>query len=105
MKGAVGPVKAAAPLPASLERILGSLLHYGTYIASFVIALGLALALTSIPLGQRIATLGIALFIALPVARLGTMLIFFLRARDYRFSAIAALVLMIIAISYIVGAR
>jgi uncharacterized membrane protein len=98
-------MKATAASPAPLERILGSLLHYGTYIASFVIGLGLALGIASNPAGQRIATAGIALFIVLPVARVGAMLIFFLRTRDYRFSAIAALVLMIIVISYRVGAR
>jgi uncharacterized membrane protein len=98
-------VKAVAALPAPLERTLGSLLHYGTYIASLVIALGLALSFGSNPAGQRIAGVGIALFIVLPVARVGTMLIFFLRTRDYRFSAIAALVLGIIVISYVVGAR
>jgi uncharacterized membrane protein len=98
-------MKATAAVTAPLERILGSLLHYGTYIASFVIALGLALVIASNPAGQRIATAGIALFIVLPVARVGAMLIFFLRARDHRFSAIAALVLVIIAISYWVGAR
>ena len=94
-----------APFPAPLERTLGSLLRYGTYIASLVIALGLALSLGSNPAGQRIAGVGIALFIALPVARVGAMLIFFLRTRDYRFSAIAALVLVIIVISYVVGTR
>lgn len=98
-------MKAGAALPAPLERILGGLLHYGTYIACFVIALGLALTFASNPAGQGIATAGIALFIVLPVARVGAMLIFFLLTRDHRFGAIAALVLAIIAISYVVGAR
>ena len=98
-------MKAGAAMPAPLERILGSLLHYGTYTASGVIALGFALSFASRPAGQGSATAGIALFIVLPVARVGAMLIFFLRARDYRFSAIAALVLAVIAISYFVGAR
>ena len=41
----------------------------------------------------------------LPVVRVGAMVIFFLRARDYRFGAIAVLVLLIILFSYLVGAR
>ena len=98
-------MKAAAALPAPLERILAGLLYHGTYIASLVIALGLGLAFASNRAGERIAGVGIALFIVLPVARVGAMLIFFLRTRDHRFSAIAALVLVIIVISYIVGAR
>jgi len=54
---------------------------------------------------MSIATAGIALFILLPVLRVGVMLVFFLRARDYRYGAITALVLVIISISFLVGAR
>jgi uncharacterized membrane protein len=54
---------------------------------------------------MRIAAAGIALFIVLPLARVATMLVFFARSRDYRFSGIAALVLGIILFSYLVGAR
>jgi uncharacterized membrane protein len=52
-----------------------------------------------------IATAGIALFILLPGLRVAAMLIFFLRAGDYRYGAIAALVLFIIVVSFFVGAR
>lgn len=52
-----------------------------------------------------IATSGIALFILLPVLRVGAMLMFFLRARDYRYGAIAGLVLFIIVVSFFIGAR
>lgn len=92
-------------LPFSLEQVLGRLLHYGTYVASAVIALGLLLALASSAAGMPVATTGIVLFILLPVARVGAMLLFFWRARDYRFAAIAALVLLIILFSFVVGAR
>lgn len=85
-------------LPASLEQVLGRLLHVGTYVASAVIALGLVL-------GMRIATVGIVLFIVLPVIRLAVMLMFFWRARDFRFAAIAALVLLIIGFSFLAGTR
>lgn len=87
-----------------LQQLLGKLLHYGTLLASAVIAAGLILAPTSAT-GVRIATAGIVLFILLPVVRVGAMLLFFFRARDYRFGAIAALVLLIILFSYLVGAR
>jgi uncharacterized membrane protein len=95
----------ADALPAPLERILGTMLYYGTCLASSVIALGLIVAIASAAAGTRIAAVGIALFIVLPVARVGTMLVFFARSRDYRFSGIAALVLAIILCSYLVGAR
>jgi len=88
-----------------LEPLLASLLHYGTIGASAVVAAGLALAFASSALGMRVATAGIALFILLPVLRVGVMLVFFLRARDHRYGALAALVLLIITISFLLGAR
>jgi uncharacterized membrane protein len=84
---------------ARLEWLLANLLHYGSSLAS--IAIGLGLALTS----MRIATVGIALFILLPTLRVLLMLLVFLRERDYRFTAIAALVLAIILLGFAVGMR
>jgi uncharacterized membrane protein len=98
-------LKTEPALAAQLEQVLSKLLQYGTLAASAVIAAGLAVVVVSGSTGMRISTTGIVLFILLPVARVGAMLIFFLRARDYRFGAIAALVLLIILFSYLVGAR
>lgn len=92
-------------LPDQLELLLAKVLHYGTLGASAVVAAGVALAFGWSPLGMRIATAGIAFFILLPVLRVGVMLAFFWRAGDYRYAAIAALVLAIISISFLVGAR
>jgi len=86
-----------------LEQTLGALLHYGTLIASSVIALGLALALGVGATGLRVATAGLVLFILLPVVRVALMLILFLRAREYKFGAIAALVMSIILLSFFLG--
>lgn len=102
----------APPVP--LERLLASLLHYGTWLASAVIALGLVLAMIdsrfrahapALPAGMPIITAGIALFILLPVLRLVLMLGVFLRERDYRFGAIAALVLAIVIAGCVLGAH
>jgi uncharacterized membrane protein len=98
-------VKTDSALATQLEPVLGKLLHYGTLLASAVIAAGLVLAPASGAMGLRIATIGIVMFILLPVVGVGAMCVFFLRARDYRFGAIAALVLLIIFFSYLVGAR
>jgi uncharacterized membrane protein len=48
-------------------------------------------------------TTGIAFFILLPVMRLILMLCVFLHQRDYRFSAIAALVLIIVIAGSMIG--
>ena len=98
-------MKAAADLPDSLETLLGRLLQYGTLAASGLIGVGLALSIAWGTLGMGTATAGIALLILLPALRVATMLIFFLRAGDYRYGAIAALVLLIISISFYVGTR
>lgn len=89
----------------ALEQGLGKLLHRGTYAASAVIILGLAVAVRFDVYGLRIATAGIAIFIFLPVARVAAMAIFFWRARDYRFAAIAALVMAIIGCGFVLGAN
>ena len=98
-------MKAQGAIPVELEQLLRKLLHYGTLAASAVIALGIVIAPVARAAGMRAATAGIVIFILLPVARVGAMLLFFLRARDYRFGAIAALVLLIIFASFLVGAR
>jgi hypothetical protein len=98
-------LKAEAALSGPLENQLGRLLHYGTLAAACIIAAGLALSIASGPLGMYVATAGIALFILLPALRVAAMLIFFLRTGDYRYGAIAALVLLIIVVSFFVGSR
>jgi uncharacterized membrane protein len=91
-----------------LERLLAVVLHYGTWLASAVIALGLVLAAAGSPnLGMlsstHIVTAGIAMFILLPILRVAVMLIVFVLERDYRFGAIAALVLAIIGLGIALG--
>ncbi len=98
-------MKTEAALSGPLENLLGRLLHYGTLAASGLIALGLSLGIAWGAAGTGIATAGIALFILLPALRVAAMLIFFFKAGDFRYGAIAALVLLIIAISFFVGTR
>jgi uncharacterized membrane protein len=80
-----------------LERVLAAVLQYGTWLATAVIAAGLAMTRT------RIATAGIALLILLPVLRVALMLIVFVRQRDYRLGAVAALVLLLIGLGFTLG--
>jgi uncharacterized membrane protein len=98
-------LRVEAALSGPLENLLGRLLHYGTLAASGLIALGLALGVAWGAVGVGIATAGIALFILLPTLRVAVMLIFFLRAGDYRYGAIAGLVLFIISLSFYIGTR
>jgi uncharacterized membrane protein len=91
-----------------LESLLASLLQYGSWLASSTITLGLALSFFSAhaPLpGVKVVTAGVALFILLPVIRVLIMCLVFLRERDYKFSAIAALVLVILALGVVAGLR
>jgi uncharacterized membrane protein len=90
-----------------LERLLAYVLQYGSWVASAVIGVGLALSLFGAhgATGVKIVTAGVALFILLPVFRVLIMCLVFLRERDYRFSAIAALVLVILALGVVVGLR
>jgi len=53
--------------------------------------------------GTRIISAGILLLIVLPVLRVLLMLIVFVRERDFRFGAIAMLVLAIILLGSVLG--
>ncbi|MGB3289244.1 MAG: DUF1634 domain-containing protein [Burkholderiaceae bacterium] len=97
-------------LERSHERAIAGLLRWGTWLASTVIAMGMALSLVdhsaSAPLGldwREIAGLGIGLFILLPILRVGLMLLLFLRERDSAYACIAAAVLAIILASSLTG--
>jgi uncharacterized membrane protein len=93
-----------------LDQLLAKVLHRGTWLGSSVIALGLAVPMagwsgvSSTMICMRIITAGIALLIGLPVLRVLLMLIVFIRERDFRFSAIAMLVLAIILLGSVLGA-
>ena len=100
------------PGSAQLEWLLAGMLHYGTSLASAVIGLGLGLALIesrfsgpklAILRDMRIVSIGIALFILLPVVRVIVMFIVYLRQRDYPLAAIALLVLTTILLAFTVG--
>ena len=92
-----------------IERHLARLLGAGTALASLIVAIGMLLgwsaALAPVPMatGAGVVSVGIALFLMLPVLRLAVMLWIFLRERDYRFAAITSLVLAVIAASVVLG--
>jgi hypothetical protein len=105
-------VNRAAPGSDSLERLLAATLHYGTWLVSTVIALGLTRTLIDSRVGaptlailrdMRIAAVGIGLLILLPVVRVMVMLVVYFRQRDYRLGAIALLVLAIILLGFAMG--
>lgn len=84
-----------------LEDLLTVLLRNGSWLASGIICIGLALAVIDTHL--RIAALGIALFILLPTIRVLLMLFVFLRQRDFRYAFVAGIVLMMILLGAVVG--
>jgi uncharacterized membrane protein len=92
-----------------LERLLAMLLHYGTWLASAVIALGIAVAsveryyAAQDAWGMRIVKTGIALFILLPVVRVVVMVVVFVLERNYLLVTSAGLVLMIILLGFVLG--
>lgn len=83
---------------------VATLLWYGSWLASALIAVGVAImeveplqAVFSLSLsGYDIVKAGIAIFILLPITRVVLVMYLFLRERDYVYAVIAALVLTII---------
>jgi uncharacterized membrane protein len=93
---------------AGREQMIAGLLWYGTWLASAVILLGMALTLARLSFvfglgGSTVIKAGVVLFILLPVARVVLMLLIFLRERDYEFAMIAALVLTIIGAGFLLA--
>ena len=88
-----------------LEELLAAFLRYGSWSASAAIGLGYALALigSQPPIRMRIVSLGIVLFILLPIVRVLLMLLVFIRERDFRFAFISGTVLAIILVGIFVG--
>jgi hypothetical protein len=94
-----------------LEELLAALLRYGSWSASAAIGLGFAAALigshsparNSAIVPHRIATMGIALFILLPMLRVLLMFLVFIHERDLRFACIAGSVLAIILLGIVLG--
>ena len=93
--------------PVRIESLLAGVLNVGTWLASVVIAAGLVLSLfyeqTAFPSGARVVTTGIGLFILLPILRVILMLAIFVKERDYKFAAAAAVVLVIIFAGFAIG--
>src|SRR5690349_11856854 len=88
-----------APQP---ELLLAGLLRYGTWLASGVTGLGLALSQAGVE-GTYVVAAGVALFIALPNLRVLVMLGAFLLNQDYRLVIVAGVVLMTIPPGLVVG--
>src|SRR6516165_12465148 len=89
----------SAPQP---ELLLAGLLRYGTWLASGVTGLGLAMSLVGVK-GTQVVAAGVALFIALPVLRVLVMLGAFLLDQDYRLVIVATVVLLTILAGLVVG--
>lgn len=80
----------------TLERVLARLLAVGTAVATLAMIAGLC----GVP---HLLVAGIACMIALPAARVGVMLVAFLRERDFGIAAVALLVLAILGLGLYVG--
>lgn len=88
-----------------LEPLLARTLAVGTWLASAIILLGLTLPLVGAGTGLAWVSAGIVIFLLLPVLRVLLMLLVFVAEGDYRFGAIAALVLAIIGLGAVLGLR
>jgi uncharacterized membrane protein len=84
------------------ELLLAGLLRYGTWLASGVTGLGLAVSLAGVE-GTAVVAVGVALFIALPVLRVLVMLGAFIVDQDYRLVLVATVVLITILAGLVIG--
>ena len=89
----------SAPQP---ELLLAGLLRYGTWLASGVTGMGLAMSLVGVK-GAPMVAAGVALFIALPILRVLVMLGAFLLHQAYRLVLVATVVLITIVAGLVIG--
>lgn len=80
------------------ERRIALGLQWGTWLACAVIVVGLA-----VPSAASLVTVGIAIFVALPILRVIAMIGEFVHRRDLRMGAIAGLVLGVILVAILVS--
>jgi uncharacterized membrane protein len=81
----------------ALDRRVALLLGAGTWLASAIIAAGLAVP------SSPLVNAGVGLFIALPILRVVLLLVGFLRRHDYRIAFISASVLAVILVGIALG--
>jgi uncharacterized membrane protein len=99
----------------TLERLLATLLQFGSWLAFAVVAAGIVVYLvpreigehfiSGMQTGETIVGVGVGLFIALPILRVALTVTFFLHRRDYRFCCFAALVLCIVVCGCVLGVK
>jgi uncharacterized membrane protein len=104
-------VAVRVPYEISMERILAGLLRYGAIMTSVCIAIGLVLNWTLAKTGSpssnndslKLIEIGVGTLISLPVLRVALMMGIFIKQKDYRFAAISAVVLGIVASGFAWG--
>ena len=88
-----------------IEAVLARAMAVGTWLISAVISAGLLLSFfpAGMPYAWQVVMIGIGLFVLLPITRVILMFALFARIREYKFAAVAALVLTIILASLVIG--
>ncbi len=92
---------------ARLERWLGRILGVGAVTSTTLLALGLVLQLANVlpNVADDLTHLGLILLIATPVARVVASVVDFTMSRDWIFTALTSLVLVILLGSLLVAIR
>jgi hypothetical protein len=93
--------------PDGLNSRLARLLGIGSWASCVLIAAGMVVRMSGVserPVADHLVSAGIVLLIALPTLRVAVMAVWFLFRRDVDFALIAALVLVIIVASTLLGA-
>ncbi|CEG09144.1 putative membrane protein [Afipia felis] len=92
---------------ALLERRISKLLEWGTWIGCAIVSVGITMGLFAAvefqPVSVRLVSIGIAIFIAMPILGVAVMTLTFIRDEDTVFAIISFLVLLIIGLGAAIG--
>ncbi len=79
------------------------ILRTGAYASVTLLLVGLLIQLVVPSFGIRVMQFGVLLLLSTPVLRIMTLLFLYLRARDWKYAVISAVVLLIVLASSLVG--
>lgn len=86
------------------EILISWLLRIGVAVSAIFVVAGMIGMVIHHPAGEHIANLGLLLLIATPVARVAASIVLFARERDITFVIITTTVLVLLLLSFVLGA-
>jgi len=94
-----------APELRTADHWVAVILRTGAYASVALLLLGFLIQLVVPSFGANVMRFGLLLLLSTPILRIITLLFVYLRARDWKYAVISAIVLLIVLVSSLVGIK